>query len=56
MTTILTKEKISLGLAYSLRDLVHCHHSGKHDSVQANAMTLRSWEFYISICGQQEEN
>jgi len=30
------KETIKLGLAYSFRDLVHHHHSGKLGSVQAD--------------------
>ena len=32
----LTKDNISLGLAYSLRGLVHYHHGGKHGGVQAD--------------------
>jgi hypothetical protein len=31
----LTKENISLGLAYRFRGSVHYHHSGKHGSVLA---------------------
>ena len=34
MATII-KENISLGMDYSLRDLVHCYHGGKNDSTQA---------------------
>jgi hypothetical protein len=32
----LTKENISSGLVYSFRGLVHYHHGGKHDNVQAD--------------------
>jgi hypothetical protein len=32
----LIKENISLGLAYSFRGSVHCHHDGKHGSMQAD--------------------
>jgi hypothetical protein len=35
-TATLIKGNISLWLAYSFRGSVHCHHDGKHDSVQAD--------------------
>ena len=33
---IVIKEIISLGLAYGFRGSVHCHHGGKHGSMQAD--------------------
>lgn len=36
MSTVLTKESISLELAYSFRGLVHCHYGGKHGGVQTD--------------------
>jgi hypothetical protein len=38
----LTKENISLELAYSYRGLIHYHHGGKHGRVQAAMVLERS--------------
>ena len=43
-----------MGLAYSFRDLVHCHHGGKHGSRQTDTV-LESLDFYIVIHKQQQE-
>jgi hypothetical protein len=34
--TALIKDNVSLGLAYSFRGLVYCHHNGKHGSMQTD--------------------
>lgn len=34
--TILSKESIYLGFAYSFRGLVHSYHKGEHDSIQGD--------------------
>ena len=36
--TSLIKENNELGLAYSFRGLVHCHHGEKHASMQEDMM------------------
>ena len=53
-TATLTKENISLELAYSFRGLIHYCHDRKHESVQEKRQR-RSREFYILICRQQKE-
>jgi hypothetical protein len=47
-TETLIKEIISLGLAYSIRGLVHYHHDGKHGGMQP-AMAIQELKFYIFI-------
>ena len=37
-TATLLKENISLGLAYSFKGSVHCHHGRKHGSIQAGTV------------------
>lgn len=37
-TAALITETISLGLAFSLRGLVHLYHGGKQDNVRADMM------------------
>ena len=43
----LIKENISLGLAYSFRDLVHYHHGGKHSGIPADMDVEKEPRFYI---------
>jgi hypothetical protein len=38
MMATLIKENMQLGLAYSFRGLVHCHHGGEHGSLQADML------------------
>lgn len=50
----LMKETIQLGLAYMLRGLVYYHHWGSKVVYRLTCCWIRSWEFYIWICRQQE--
>jgi hypothetical protein len=49
------RENTSLGLAYSSRGLVHCHHGGKHGSMQAGRM-LEELSVLILIGKQPKRN
>ena len=50
----LTKENISLGLAYSFRGSVHYRHGGKHGSVRADTVLEKKLRVLHLIHRQQE--
>ena len=52
-TETLIKENIELGLAYSFRGLVHCHHGGKHGSMQADLVLEDLRVLYLDPIGNR---
>ena len=55
-TATLRKKNISLRLAYSFRGLVHSHHGGKHDSIQADIVLEKELKSSMSSStGSKEE-
>jgi hypothetical protein len=51
--TTLTEENISLGLAYSFRDLVHYHHDRKHGGMLAD-MVLKKDQSSLDLDPKQK--